>query len=43
MITYDVNTLHNNIENRFDFSFVLAYFDEMVNIVEDHIQTFRNI
>lgn len=43
MITYDINTVHNNLENRFDFTCVLAYFDEMVNIVEDHIETFRNI
>lgn len=43
MITYDINTLHNNIENRFDFSYVLAYFDEMVNIVTDHLETFKNI
>lgn len=43
MITYDINTLHNNLDNRFDFSYVLAYFDEMVNIVVDHIETFKNI
>lgn len=43
MITYDINTLHNSIENRFDFGYVLAYFDEMVNIVVDHIESFKNI
>ena len=43
MITYDINTLHNNLENRFDFAYVLAYFDEMVNIVEDNVQSFKNI
>ena len=43
MITYDINTLHNNIDNRFDFAYVLAYFDEMVNIAVDYIETFKNI
>ena len=43
MITYDINTVHNNLENRFDFAYVLAYFDEMVNIVEDNVQSFKNI
>lgn len=43
MITYDVNTLHNCLDNRFDFSLVLAYFDEMVNITMDHLESFKNI
>ena len=43
MITYDINTLHNNVDNRFDFAYVLAYFDEMVNIAVDYIETFKNI
>ena len=43
MITYDINTLHNNLDNRFDFAYVLAYFDEMVNIAVDYIETFKNI
>ena len=43
MITYDVNTLHNTLDNRFDFQYVLAYFDEMVNIVVDHKESFSNI
>lgn len=43
MITYDINTLHNNLENRFDLGLVLPYFDEMVNISVDHIETFKNI
>lgn len=43
MITYDINTLFNNSENRFDFNLVLAYFDEMVNITLDYVQSFVNI
>lgn len=43
MITYDINTLHNNLDNRFDFAYVLAYFDEMVNIAVDYMETFKNI
>ena len=43
MITFDINTLHNNSENRFDFNYVLAYFDEMVNIVVDQLNSFENI
>lgn len=43
MITYDINTLHVNIDNRFDFGMVLPYFDEMVNVAFDHISTFKNI
>lgn len=43
MITYDINTLFNNAENRFDFNLVLAYFDEMVNNVVDYVQSFLDI
>ena len=43
MVTYDINTLHNNLDNRFDFNLVLPYFDEMVNIALDHINNFKNI
>ena len=43
MVTYDINTLHNNLDNRFDFNLVLPYFDEMVNIAVDHINNFKNI
>lgn len=43
MITYDINTIHLNTENRIDFNMVLPYFDEMVNIAVDHIESFKNI
>lgn len=43
MITYDINTMHINTENRFDFSMILPYFDEMVNIAFDQVESFRNI
>jgi hypothetical protein len=43
MITYDINTIHLNTENRIDFNMVLPYFDEMVNIAVDHVESFKNI
>lgn len=43
MITYDINTLFNNTDNRFDFNLLLAYFDEMVNLTLDYVQSFVNI
>ena len=43
MITYDINTLFNNTDNRFDFNLLLAYFDEMVNLTLDYVQSFVSI
>ncbi len=43
MITYDINTVHLNTEERFDFGLVLPYFDEMVNLTIDNILNYKNI
>lgn len=42
MITYDINSVHFNTEERFDFKLVSVYFDEMINLAFDRILTFQN-
>lgn len=40
MITYDINSVHLNMEERFDFKVLTPYFDEMINLAFDKILAF---
>ena len=41
LITYDVNTVVSNTENRFEFETLLPYYEEMINNVFERSEHFN--